>query len=217
MRWRRLTGGTVAIVGVLVASLALTRDIFDWRFPSARPTSSSTGSAPDPDPASSTGAPHPIVTATTARTAPRQVNLDTLPVEAGEANLTQLPPTMKGDPAFARSIVIKCPSNEGADRQTEVSYRLSRRYSALTSTIHPYFASSDDRSGIVHVYALGAVRERDDTITETTRGSSFEARMGAPAKLTADTAGADGLTLRVRCQFPTGLVVFSPATLEPAG
>ena len=38
--------------------------------------------------------------------------------------------------------------------------------------------------------------------------------MGAPATLTADLTGADGLTLQVRCESPTGSVVFSPATLE---
>ena len=87
---------------------------------------------------------------------------------------------MKDNPAFARSVVVRCPSNEGADRQTEVSYRLSRRYSSLTATIHPYFASAEDRDGIVYVYALGAVRERDGSITETARGSSFERGWGRP-------------------------------------
>ncbi len=130
--------------------------------------------------------------------------------------MVALPRALAGQPEYERSVVVSCPSNNSSDRQREVTYRLQRRYVSFTTTVHPYFASADDRDSNVYAYALTSVREIDDTITRTVKGTQFEARMGTPRELTADVDGADQLTVRVRCEFPGGFVVLTGATLTPA-
>ncbi|MEU4556679.1 hypothetical protein [Micromonospora violae] len=206
----------LAAAGVLVATVALARDVFDWRAGSGTPaaTSPAAGAGPaNPSPAGpesvgpETGTPPPT-------NAPGSVRLDTLAVEAGAANLVKLPRQLAGQPQYDRPIVIGCPSNSGADKQRDVTFRLHRRYLDLTSTVRPFFPSPDERAGVVHVYAQVATRQTDGTITRVTRGQQFDARMDTPRDLVADVEGADELTLRVQCQYPGGSVVFTAAAVS---
>ncbi|MFC6017032.1 hypothetical protein ACFP2T_12555 [Plantactinospora solaniradicis] len=210
-------GTVLALASVLVATLALTRDIFDWRV--APKTSSSPKTSSPNGPGSPVGPGTPTTSTTqreTAAAAPVRTHVDTLLVEAGEANLNPLPRALDGQPGYDRSIVIKCPSNAGADRQREVTYRLQRRYLDFTAMVRPYFPARDDHDSAVYVYALLATRKPDDTINRTTSAELFDARMAEPKTLSANVEGADELTLRVRCQVPNGYVIFANGSLEPS-
>ncbi|MEV7330247.1 hypothetical protein [Micromonospora sp. NPDC093244] len=198
-------------LGVLIAAASLAVTVFDWKVgPDGPATSaSSPGSAPTtPSPASSVGSASPTPAPVSS------VRLDTLAVEAGAANLGKLPRQLTGQPGYDRPVVIDCPKNAGPDKQRDVTYRLQRRYLDLTSTVRPFFSSTDDRDGIVLVYAQVGIRQRDGTITRVTRGQQFDARMDNPQKLVADVEGADELTLRVQCQYPGGSVVLTDATVS---
>lgn len=199
-------------LGVLLAAIALVRDVFDWRIggpesegSSAAPTGSSVAG-----PAGSAGSGPTGNPPTSASTA---VRLDTLPVEAGSANLVKLPRQLADRPEYDRAIVVGCPTNSGADKQRDVAFRLQRRFLDLNATVRPYFPSPDDREGVVIVYAQVAIRKADGTISRVTRGQQFDARMSTPRELVADVDGADELVLRVQCQFPGGSVVFTGATV----
>ncbi|MBF9134487.1 hypothetical protein I0C86_36990 [Plantactinospora sp. S1510] len=207
----------LALASVLVAVLTLTRDIFDWQVDPKTPSSpeaSSPPNSPGPpvDPVPPTTGPTQRATAGTGV----RTHLDTLRVEAGEANLSPLPRSLDGQPGYERPVVIKCPSNAGADRQREVTYRLQRRYLDFTALVRPYFPASDDHDSTVHVYALLATRAPDDTINRTTSAELFDARMAEPKSLSASVEGADELILRVRCQMPNGYVVFANGSLKPS-
>jgi hypothetical protein len=213
-RWQ--IGTVLALASVLVATLALTRDVFDWR---VAPKTSAT-----PKTSSSAHIPGSPIDQRPPATSPKQretaggairTQVDTLLVEAGEANLSQLPRALDGQPGYDRAIVIKCPSNAGADRQREVTYRLQRRYVDFTAMVRPYFPARDDHDSTVYVYALLATRKPDDTISRTTSAELFDARMAEPRSLSANVEGADELTLRVRCQMPNGYVIFANGSLEP--
>ncbi|MEU4402331.1 hypothetical protein [Micromonospora orduensis] len=201
----------LAVLGVLIAAAALARDVFDWKIgPGESAARTSTpGSAPaKPVPATSGANASPTPAPASS------VRLDTLAVEAGAANLGKLPRQLTGQPGYDRPVVIDCPKNAGADKQRDVTYRLQRRYLDLTSTVRPFFSSTDDRDGIVLVYAQVGIRQRDGTITRVTRGQQFDARMDNPQKLTADLEGADELTLRIQCQYPGGSVILTDATVS---
>ncbi|SCL73812.1 hypothetical protein [Micromonospora peucetia] len=198
------------MLGVLIASLAFARDVFDWQVgaetaaPSATPTGvpvadSSTGSGPASSPQSAPSA---------------AVRLDTLPVEAGAANLVKLPRPLADRPEYERAIVIGCPTNAGADNQREVAFRVQRRFLDLNATVRPHFPSPDDREGVVIVHAQVAIRNADGTVSRVNRGQQFDARMDTPRGLVADLDGADELILRVECEFPGGSVVFTDATVS---
>ncbi|MET7866736.1 hypothetical protein [Micromonospora taraxaci] len=199
------------VLGVLVAAAALARDVFDWRVgPGALTTTESTAGARPANP--SPGGPTSDVAPSAS--APQVVRLDTLAVEAGAVNLGKLPRQLDGRSEYDRPIVIGCPTNSGADKQREVTFKLQRRYIDLTSTVRPFFSAPDDHDGVVLVYALVAIRQTDGTITRVTRGQQFDARMNSPRDLTADIEGADELTLRVQCQYPGGSVILTAATVS---
>lgn len=212
MPTRRGTQVAVAltVLGVLLAAAALARDVFDWRVGPKAPaaTASTAGVAP-----AAPSAVVPDAGSSPSSAFSPSVRLDTLAVEAGAANLGKLPRQLTGQPEYDRPIVIGCPTNSGADKQRDVTYRLQRRYLDLTSTVRPFFSSADERDGIVLVYAQVAIRQRDGTITRVTRGQQFDARMDNPQKLTADLEGADELTLRIQCQYPGGSVILTDATV----
>ncbi|MFJ6166391.1 hypothetical protein ACIQH6_14860 [Micromonospora orduensis] len=213
MPTRRGTQVAVAltVLGVLLAAAALARDVFDWRVGPKAPaaTASTAGVAP-----AAPSAVTPDAGSSPSSASSPSVRLDTLAVEAGAANLGKLPRQLTGQPEYDRPIVIGCPTNSGADKQRDVTYRLQRRYLDLTSTVRPFFSSADERDGIVLVYAQVAIRQRDGTITRVTRGQQFDARMDNPQKLTADLEGADELTLRIQCQYPGGSVILTDATVS---
>ncbi|WP_197697750.1 hypothetical protein [Micromonospora echinofusca] len=198
-------------LGVLFTALTLARDVSGWDLGwgkadrSAAPTRT-----PEAGPVNPPGSgPAKVAPAGS----PTAVRLDTLPVEAGAANLVKLPRQLVGRPEYDRSIVINCPRNTGSDKQREVTYRLQRRFLDLTATVRPYFPSPDDRDGAVLVYAQVTIHEKDDTVTRVVRGQQFEARMDAPRDLVADVEGADELVLRIQCEFPDGAVVFTGASV----
>jgi hypothetical protein len=210
-------GAQVAVVftvfGVLVGAAALARDVFDWRVgPGAPSASASTAGTGPTEPSAA----DPGANASPSTGPSPTVRLDTLAVEAGAAHLGKLPRQLADQPQYDRPIVITCPTNSGADKQHDVTYRLQRRYLDLTSTVRPFFSSPDDRDGIVLVYAQVAIRQKDGTITRVTRGQQFDARMDNPQKLAADLEGADELTLRVQCQYPGGWVILTDAAVSTA-
>ncbi|MEU7999024.1 hypothetical protein AB0B83_27420 [Micromonospora sp. NPDC049060] len=201
----------LTVLGVLCTALTLARDVSGWDLgwgkadPSAAPTRAPEGGPVNP-PASGP-------TTVTPAGSPSAVRLDTLPVEAGAANLAKLPRQLAGRPEYERSIVINCPRNTGSDKQREVAFRLQRRFLDLTATVRPYFPSPDDREGAVLVYAQVTIREKDATVTRVVRGHQFDARMTVPRDLVADVEGADELVLRIQCEFPDGAVVFTGASV----
>ncbi|RQX15175.1 hypothetical protein DLJ58_00540 [Micromonospora arida] len=201
----------LTVLGVLIAAAALARDVFDWKVGPGRPAASA--STPETEPAAPSRA-NPGPDTSTSPVPARSVRLDTLAVEAGAAYLGKLPRQLAGQPEYDRPVVIGCPTNAGADKQRDVTYRLQRRYLDLTSTVRPFFSSDDERDGIVLVYAQVAIRQKDGTITRVTRGQQFDARMDNPQKLVADLEGADELTLRVQCKYPGGSVILTDAMVS---
>ncbi|SCL47170.1 hypothetical protein GA0070606_1105 [Micromonospora citrea] len=201
---------TFTVLGVLIAALAFARDVFDWRVgPEATTSSAPPTGVAVVDPTGSTGP----GSARPAASPPQTVRLDTLQVEAGSANLTKLPRQLADRPEYERAIVVGCPTNAGADKQRDVAFRLQRRFLDLNATVHPYFASPEDRESAVIVYAQVAIHKTDGTVSRLTRGQQFEARMSDPRELVADVEGADELILRVQCEAPGGSVVFTGATV----
>ncbi|MFG3707592.1 hypothetical protein ACGF7U_23090 [Micromonospora sp. NPDC047670] len=199
-------------VGVLFAALALARDVFDWRVgpETAAPSAAATGVSVAGSAQSTAAGP-----ATSPQAfPPATVPLDTLPVEAGSANLVKLPRQLADRPEYERPIVVGCPTNAGADKQRDVAFRLQRRFLDLKATVRPHFPSPDDREGVVLVYAQVAIRKADGTVSRLTRGQQFDARMATPRELVADVEGADELILRVQCQYPGGSIVFTGATVS---
>ncbi|MDG4758727.1 hypothetical protein [Micromonospora sp. WMMD710] len=195
---------------MVIAATALARDYFGWGSGGGTPAATVTTSAgPARSPLTN---PEPGTPPANGGSSP--VRLDTLAVEAGAANLGKLPRQLAGQPEYDRPIVIGCPTNSGADKQRDVTFRVQRRYLDLTSTVRPFFSSPDDRDGVVFVSAQVAIRQKDGTVTRVTRGQQFEARMDSPQDLVADIEGADELTLRVQCQYPGGSVILTAATVS---
>lgn len=204
-RGRQVVVG-LTVLGVLIAGAALARDYFNLTFPRAEPSASPTptgvpSAAPAPDVPSPTPAGKAV-----------GIHLDALAVQSGGANLVELPRNLAGRPGYQRPVTIACPQNTSADKHREVTYPLLRRYVEVTTTIRPYFP--DDSQAKAYVSVIASVEQSDGTVNRLDRGGQV-AQQGAPARLTGDVENADELTLRVRCESPTGLVVLADALLTP--
>ncbi|MFI7577086.1 hypothetical protein [Micromonospora sp. NPDC049497] len=197
----------LALLGVLIAAAALARDYFDVTHDPGGPgelagTASTVAARP-------AGTPE-VKGTTSGATAAAGVHLDALPVQGGGANLVPLPRALQGRTGYDRAVTISCPRNTNADKNREVVYPLLRRYVDVTTSVRPYFP--DDPQAKAYVSATISVRQADGTVNRLDRGGQ-EARQNASAVLSADVEGADELTLRVRCESPTGLVVLTDAWL----
>jgi hypothetical protein len=204
------TGIAVAVVGLLVAVLA-------WQFPRPPTGGDSTVAGPPPPPPASSPTTPPGPGSPTPD--PAATYLDSLTPVAGAANLAPLPDALRGRPGYDHPVVLRCPTNESDARAREVTYPLRGRYRDFSATVRPYFAS--DTEAKTYVFAIARYRERDDTFTEIQAGAQFTASMTRPGPLAAGvaarlgtTAGADELTVRVRCEVPDGVVVLAGAALR---
>ncbi|WFE39658.1 hypothetical protein [Micromonospora sp. WMMD998] len=206
---------TVAtIIGVLFAGAALLRDYFNWEHtdPEAGRTPTGVTGAPSPD-ASGDPTTGPA-TAASPTSGPAGVHLDSLPVESGAGNIVALPRALKGTAGLDRAVAVRCPENSSGDKQREVTYDLRRRYLDLTLTVRAH--SPGDPQAPVRVTAYAAVRRPDDSGVDRLRRALVDAREGAPGKLAADVAGADGVILSVECQFPDSVVILADTRVTPA-
>ncbi|MGC4888531.1 hypothetical protein [Micromonospora sp. DT227] len=200
-----------AIVGVVIAGLALLRDYFGWEReePDTAHTPAGVTSTPSPD-----GAAAPTTGPAAPTSGPAWVHLDSLPVAPGAGNTVDLPRALKGTAGLDRAVAVRCPENVSGDKQREVTYELRRRYQDLTLTVRAH--SPEDPQAPVRVIAYAAVRRPDDSGVDRLKRALVDAREGAPGKLAADVAGADGLILSVECQFPDSIVILTDTRITPA-
>ncbi|MDG4815922.1 hypothetical protein O7628_10435 [Micromonospora sp. WMMD956] len=209
----------LTVLGVLIAGAALARDYLDLTFRRADPgtvpsVSPAPTSLPSAVPTLDPGSPSPDVNAGTSggQSGPAGIHLDALKVQSGGANLVELPRDLADRPGYERAIAITCPQNTSADKHREVTYPILRRYVEISATVRPYFP--DDSQAKTYVSVIASVEQSDGTVNRLDRGGQA-AQQGVPARLTADVENADELTLRVRCESPTGLVVLTDALLAP--
>ncbi|MFI0795304.1 hypothetical protein ACH4OY_21890 [Micromonospora rubida] len=202
----------LTVLGVLIAGAALARDYFELTFPGVGPRATPSASqVPAGSPSAAVGTPDGRTGTSGGQSTPAGVHLDTLAVQGGGANLVELPRTLAGR-GYQRSITITCPRNTSADKHRDVTYPLRRRYLDLTTIIRPYFP--DDSQATAYVSAIVSVEQPDGTVNRLDRGGQA-ARQDTPVKLAANVENADELTLQVRCESPTGLVVLTEALLTP--
>lgn len=167
----------------------------------------------EPDgPRQSTVAPSATRTTPPAPSSPAPPTfLDTLGPQIGQANLVELPRTLRGQPGYDHPVAIRCPSNQNDDQVTTVNYLLRGRHLDFSTDVRPYFTTQPDAQA--QVFALIGVRQRDGSLTQTQQGYQYEATMTRPAPLTANVEGAEELILRVRCEHPEGMIILVNAQL----
>lgn len=147
-----------------------------------------------------------------------RIYLDTLPPIIGADRRKELPRDLAGEPEYARSIVIACPSNESDDTASEVTYQLSGRYLDFEASIHVHVPAEDldarPELGTSHVMVTPVLvtAESNGRLATATRSPTL-ASPGKPAPTTARVDGALRLQVRVECQSPRMLVILAGATL----
>ncbi|TDB71215.1 hypothetical protein [Micromonospora sp. KC721] len=209
----RQVGLALTALGVLFAGTGLARDYFDVTSGDAE-GEQQTAQVPSgpPGPPTPTGGVAGTPGPTAAPSAPAGTLLDTLEVQAGAANLVELPRTLASQAGHDRSIAISCPRNTNADKHREVLYPLHRRYLELTTVVWHWFP--DDPQAQAAVTVLTNTEQPDGTFQRLER-KVVAARHGASVPLTASVEGADELVLRVHCKWPKGVVVLTGTRLTP--
>ncbi|HZM83611.1 MAG TPA: hypothetical protein VFC19_48460 [Candidatus Limnocylindrales bacterium] len=187
----------LGVLGIVVTVVGVVADVGSWLGwnPSVGPGEGATGQATP-----------------TARTphgpgaAANLMALADLPVQAGAANLTELPKALRENRAYAGSLVIACPTNQSSDKQRDVTYLLRGRHSGFAAQVQSSFPGGPTLRATLTL--IGGFKERDGTITRRELGSAL-ATAGQWSPISADVELAEELTLQARCDEPGGVLIIS--------
>jgi hypothetical protein len=195
----------IGLLGIVLTAIGTFSGLFTWL-----------GIGPNSEtPTPVADAPHGTQTtaAVSDKPAGTMVGLESLPMQAGNANLTSLPKALREDQTYAGALVIECPTNQSTDKSREVTYLLRGQYSQFEARIQSSFTRSPDLRAVLTV--VGVYQEIDGTLA--TR--ELSADLAATTQLSivsADVEKAEELILRVRCDEPGGVVILLGGQLSRA-
>jgi len=194
-RRRRHNAERAAIVGTVVTVIALIVAILEWQFPQgpggAEPRPSNTG-----DPPSSPPSQPP--TRTPLPDAEIRYLRDLAPA-SGAINLDREAMTAGRD---AHEVVLPCGSGRSNDQEREVRYQLRSRYAVFSTDIRIRGDADPD------------IRAQVIVLSDESLVLSKHLRLGQSFALSADVAGAELLTLRLRCESIALSAAFAEASLS---
>jgi hypothetical protein len=215
--WRKWDAGTrAAVVSTVVAIIGLPFTILAVRFAGDEPRGGA--SASPTRAATPTG---PVATSTsTSTTGPTAgftyLNDKAVAPQAGGDRLVELPRELRGRAEYAvHPLAVKCPSNQTGDQASEVTFPLSGHYLHFEATVRPYYPPSADQRSATYVYVVKGMPQPDGTLAIREAGEQLLAAPTAPTAVTAEIAGAQEMTIRIRCGDPDGTIVLTDARLTP--
>lgn len=199
--WSRWSG-IATVLGTVIGGLGLVVALLAWLLPRSAPDQ------PSPQ-ATSAGKPSHGSPAAASGPAASPVLLDFAP-EAGGDRLTEVPRPIRGRDGYAsHPLAIHCPTNQTGDQSADVTFPLRGKYVQFDATVHPYYPAGVDQQSVTYVTVLTDTREVDNTLTTNEVTSQTHATPAAPKPVSAAVDRAEKLTIRVRCEDPSGTVILT--------
>jgi hypothetical protein len=205
--WNRWSG-IATVLGTVIGGLGLVVALLAWLLPPSAPDTPSTQATTAAT--RSHGSP-----AAASEPAASPVFLDFAP-EAGGDRLTGAPRQIRGKDGYVgHPLAIHCPTNQTGDQSADVTFPLHGRYVQFDATVHPYYPDGVDQQSVTYVSVLIDTRGVDNTLTTNEVTAQTHATPAAPKPVSAAVDRAEKLTIRVRCEDPSGTIILTDPRLAP--